>query len=52
MEEENLFGTMVKYLRVNGKKERKTEMEYGNHQREIIMKGNGKTIDRVEKAVL
>ena len=40
-EKVSLLGIMESYLKVNGRKERKMDLEYGNLQREIIMKENG-----------
>ena len=49
-EKVSLPGIMESYLKVNGRKERKMDLEYGNLQREIIIKENGWTIDKLEKA--
>jgi len=42
----DLFGIMEKYLMGNGDKGRKMALGYGNRQREILTKENGKTIDK------
>ena len=41
MEMVNLLGTMAKHLKENGRMARNTEMEYGNHPKEITTKVNG-----------
>jgi hypothetical protein len=45
-------GIMDKSFKVNGKMERKMDMEYGNHQRATAMKENGSKIGNMDKAFL
>ena len=41
MVKENGFGIMDKFMKANGNWEQKTDMVFGNHQKEIPMKANG-----------
>lgn len=52
LEKENLFGTMERNLKDNGKIIKNRALEFGNPRREIIMKEIGQIIGNLEKGFL
>jgi hypothetical protein len=48
----SINGLMVKNSKENGRKVKRTGMEYGNLRKVIFMKVNGKIINKMEKEYL